>query len=75
MKTKQILLAIALLVSPCLTQKSLAQENSPATDLERVKAGSPPPDFLLKDVQGKTHSLKDYEKKKNIVLVFYRGHW
>ena len=75
MQTEQILLAMALLVSPCLAQKVLAQENLPSTDLERVKVGSPPPDFLLKDVQGQTHSLKDYEKKKNIVLVFYRGHW
>jgi peroxiredoxin len=53
----------------------LALENLPATDLERVKVGSAPPGFLLKDIQGQSHSLKDYEKKKNIVLVFYRGHW
>ncbi len=75
MRLKQIFLATTLLICPCLTQMNSAQENLPPTDPERVKVGSRPPDFLLKDVQGQPHSLKDYEKRKNVVLVFYRGHW
>lgn len=52
-----------------------AAQAESATDLERVGVGSRPPDFLLKDLDGTSHSLKQYEGKKNVVLVFYRGHW
>ena len=45
------------------------------TDLERVKVGQPAPDFTLEDSDGKNVSLADYRDKKNVVLVFYRGHW
>lgn len=54
---------------------SFAQQPESATDLTRVGVGSRPPDFMLKDLDGQSHSLKQYEKKKNVVLVFYRGHW
>jgi cytochrome oxidase Cu insertion factor (SCO1/SenC/PrrC family) len=47
----------------------------PATDLDRVKVGQPAPDFTLEDSDGKNISLADYRGKKNVVLVFYRGHW
>lgn len=47
----------------------------PATDLDRVKVGQPAPDFTLEDSDGKKISLADYRGKKNVVLVFYRGHW
>ncbi|MBI4445431.1 MAG: redoxin domain-containing protein [Acidobacteria bacterium] len=53
---------------------ALGQTESPS-DLQRVRIGSRPPDFLLKDLQGRSHSLKQYEGHRNIVLVFYRGHW
>ena len=46
-----------------------------ATDLDRVKVGQPAPDFTLEDSDGKNVSLADYRGKKNVVLVFYRGHW
>jgi cytochrome oxidase Cu insertion factor (SCO1/SenC/PrrC family) len=46
-----------------------------ATDLDRVKVGQPAPDFTLEDADGKNVSLADYRGKKNVVLVFYRGHW
>ena len=46
-----------------------------ATDLDRVKVGQPAPDFTLEDSDGKNVSLTDYRGKKNVVLVFYRGHW
>ena len=46
-----------------------------ATDLERVKVGSPAPDFSLEDMNGKKVTLSDFRGKKSVVLVFYRGHW
>ena len=49
--------------------------NLPATDLERIKIGDPAPDFTLQSQDGKNISLSDYRGKKNVVLVFYRGHW
>lgn len=45
------------------------------TDLERVKVGDQAPDFTLEDMNGKKISLSDFAGKKNVVLVFYRGHW
>jgi peroxiredoxin len=45
------------------------------TDLERVKAGDQAPDFILENMDGKKISLSDSMTKKNVVLVFYRGHW
>lgn len=49
--------------------------NLPATDLDRVKVGSAAPDFTLENVDGRRVSLSDFRGKKNVVLVFYRGHW
>jgi len=45
------------------------------TDLNRVKVGDKAPDFTLENMDGKRISLSDFRGKKNIVLVFYRGHW
>jgi peroxiredoxin len=47
----------------------------PPTDLERVAVGSSAPDFLLEDEQGNSIALSQFREKKNVVLVFYRGHW
>ena len=47
----------------------------PPTDLQRVKVGEPAPDFTLENMDGKRISLSDLRGKKNVVLVFYRGHW
>jgi len=49
--------------------------NLAPTDLERVKAGQPAPDFALEDANGKNISLSDFRGKKSVVLVFYRGYW
>jgi cytochrome oxidase Cu insertion factor (SCO1/SenC/PrrC family) len=49
--------------------------NLPPTDLERVKAGDQAPDFTLENMDGHKISLSDFRVKKNLVLVFYRGHW
>jgi len=45
------------------------------TDLERVKEGTPAPDFALEDIQGKLYRLSDYKGKKAVVLIFYRGYF
>jgi cytochrome oxidase Cu insertion factor (SCO1/SenC/PrrC family) len=45
------------------------------TDLERVQISSPAPDFTLEDEKGTPVSLSQFRGKKNVVLVFYRGHW
>ena len=45
------------------------------TDLERVKVGDSAPDFTLENLAGNRISLGDFKNRKNVVLVFYRGHW
>jgi cytochrome oxidase Cu insertion factor (SCO1/SenC/PrrC family) len=45
------------------------------TDLARVAAGGPAPDFSLESKDGTTITLSDFRARKNVVLVFYRGHW
>ena len=47
----------------------------PPTDLERVGIGDVAPDFRLASYSGDILSLSDYREQKNVVLVFYRGHW
>jgi peroxiredoxin len=45
------------------------------TDLNRVKPGTPAPDFDLADVNGRRVRLSDYRGQKYVVLVFYRGYF
>jgi hypothetical protein len=47
----------------------------PGTDLERVQDGEPAPDFSLESYAGPVVTLSDFRGEKNVVLVFYRGHW
>lgn len=47
----------------------------PAVDLERVSVGDVAPDFTLESFQGGTVTLSDFRGRKNVLLVFYRGHW
>ena len=47
----------------------------PPTDLERVKAGDVAPDFTVEALDGRFITLSEYRGQKNVVLVFYRGHW
>ena len=46
----------------------------PATDLERVAVGTVAPDFYLETYAGEPMSLSEH-RGKNVILVFYRGHW
>ncbi len=45
------------------------------TDLQRVAVGTMAPDFSLEAMTNDTLTLSDYRGNKNVVLVFYRGHW
>lgn len=47
----------------------------PGVDLERVQEGQTAPDFTLASLAGAPVTLSDFRGKKNVVLVFYRGHW
>ena len=47
----------------------------PPTDLERVAVGMPAPDFSLRTLAGDTLTLSDFRGEKDVILVFYRGHW
>jgi cytochrome oxidase Cu insertion factor (SCO1/SenC/PrrC family) len=46
-----------------------------ATDLERVRVGEPAPDFTLQDQDGAPVTLSAFRGERDVVLVFYRGHW
>ena len=47
----------------------------PGTDLERVQAGDPAPDFSLVSLAGPVVTLSDFRGERNVILVFYRGWW
>lgn len=47
----------------------------PGTDLERVAAGDPAPDFTAMSLEGDPVTLSRFRGEKNVVLFFYRGHW
>ena len=47
----------------------------PPTEIDRVAVGSVAPDFSLRSLAGETVTLSDFRGEKNVVLVFYRGHW
>ena len=47
----------------------------PAEDLSRVAVGGEAPDFALEAFSGDVIRLSDFRGQKNVVLVFYRGHW
>ena len=47
----------------------------PASELERVAVGDAAPDFRLESLRRGVVALSDYRGEKDIVLVFYRGHW
>jgi hypothetical protein len=47
----------------------------PPTDLERVAVGTMAPDFSLPTLEGDTITLSGFRGEKDVILVFYRGHW
>jgi len=47
----------------------------PPTDLDRVQTGDVAPDFRLASLAGPAVQLSSFRGQRNVVLVFYRGHW
>lgn len=47
----------------------------PRAELERVAVGGEAPDFTLLGYDGEAVELSGYRGVKDVVLVFYRGHW
>ena len=47
----------------------------PGIELDRVAVGMEAPDFSLRALSGDVITLSDYRGDKDVVLVFYRGHW
>jgi peroxiredoxin (alkyl hydroperoxide reductase subunit C) len=78
-----VLLAVLLLLAfpvsaahgqaPQLGSKDPAK--LPPTDTSRVAVGAEAPDFTLEALAGPPVTLSQFRGKRNVVLVFYRGHW
>jgi len=47
----------------------------PPVDTGRVRVGDAAPDFSLESLTGGPVTLSQFRGKKNVILVFYRGHW
>ncbi len=69
-------LILALFAAFCFAQQFGPRDGAglPPSDLDRVRPGLPAPDFSLPTGDGRAFSLSDF-RGKNVVLVFYRGHW
>ena len=50
-------------------------EGLPALDTSRVGVGDTAPDFILEARDGAFLRLSGFHSRKDVVLVFYRGHW
>lgn len=62
-------LGVLALLAAAFEQSSLSP-----TDLNRVAPGNLAPDFELPSAEGGSLKLSSV-RGKNVVLVFYRGHW
>ena len=71
-----MMIAFTLIIPPAFSQgfPKSAVKLTP-TDLNRVNVGQPAPDFTLENYNGNKITLSDFRGQKNVVLVFYRGHW
>lgn len=47
----------------------------PPVDTGRVAVGDMAPDFALESYDGGVLTLSEFRGKKDVILVFYRGHW
>lgn len=47
----------------------------PPTDTSRVAVGMEAPDFTLEALSGPPITLSQFRGTRNVILVFYRGHW
>jgi len=71
-----MIIVFTLIIAPAFSQgaEKNADKLSP-TDLDRIKVGQLAPDFTLENHDGNKITLSDFRGKKDVVLVFYRGHW
>jgi cytochrome oxidase Cu insertion factor (SCO1/SenC/PrrC family) len=71
-----MIFVFTLIIPPAFSQvaEKTADKLAP-TDLNRVNVGQLAPDFTLENYDGNKISLSEFHGQKNVVLVFYRGHW
>ncbi|UCD23124.1 MAG: redoxin domain-containing protein [Gemmatimonadota bacterium] len=87
MSLKSILAALLLAAALAVMVVALNRSSSPQAlgpadgrdlprqDLERVALGTIAPNFSLTSLKGDVITLSEFRGTKNVVLVFYRGHW
>jgi cytochrome oxidase Cu insertion factor (SCO1/SenC/PrrC family) len=82
MRSRKILLGLALLLGTAGGVAAQEPQLGPkdghdlaAVDTGRVGVGDTAPDFALGALDGSVIELSDYRGSKNVILVFYRGHW
>ncbi len=79
--SRALALALALLPSALSAQATPPAfgprdgASMPPADTGRVAIGMAAPDFTLPSKDGTPVTLSQFRGKKNIILVFYRGHW
>ncbi len=70
---------LALAVTPLAAQQPALGPKDGAgtvpTDTGRVTTGGVAPDFTLEALVGPPITLSQFRGQKDVVLVFYRGHW
>lgn len=73
---------VASLLTACADQQAASTRlgpadgaDLPAVEPERVAVGDTAPDFTLRSHAGEVVTLSDYRGKRDVLLVFYRGHW
>lgn len=71
-----------LLAAACADREPSANQLGPHDGLglppiepERVAVGDVAPDFTLPAHDGGAVTLSDFRGKRDVLLVFYRGHW
>jgi hypothetical protein len=76
MRLTALLLGFAL-ATPAQAQKLGPKDGAqlPPTDTGRVAVGAPAPDFTLEAFIGSPVTLSAFRGNRNVILVFYRGHW
>lgn len=61
--------------APGVTLGPVDGRDLPAVDTGRVAVGDLAPDFSLASHDDGVLTLSDYRGQKDVILVFYRGHW
>jgi cytochrome oxidase Cu insertion factor (SCO1/SenC/PrrC family) len=79
MKAVQLVLLLLLAAGCAIGQDRklgpMDGQDLPPADLERVRVGTPAPDFTLESKDSTLVTLSSFKGKENIILVFYRGYW